>query len=506
MNMLRKIRLALALFFFVFLTLLFLDFTGTINTWFGWMAKLQFLPAILALNIGVVVGLIVLTLIAGRVYCSVICPLGVFQDIVGWIAGKRKKNRYRYSRPLTWLRYGMLFVFLAVLLAGFGSIAGLIEPYSAYGRMAGNLLSPLWLFCNNALAYLAERVDSYAFYSADVWIKSVSTFAIAILTLLVISILAWRGGRTYCNTVCPVGTVLGFVAKYAWFKPVIDLSNCVHCGLCAHSCKASCLNSKEQKIDYSRCVGCMDCLGACKQKAIVFAHPSKHKKSTGNAVPPSGNAAPSTGQVNNARRNFLSVTALLTGSALVAAPEKTVDGGLAAIEDKQRPKRLTPVTPAGSKGIGHLSQHCTACQLCITACPNGILRPSTKLSTFMQPEMSYERGFCRPECVRCSEVCPTGAIKLLTLAEKSSTQVGHAVWIKKNCLVLTDHVACGNCERHCPTGAIQMVPADPDDEESVFIPVVDEERCIGCGACEYLCPARPFSAIYVEGHEKHRMI
>lgn len=124
----------------------------------------------------------------------------------------------------------------------------------------------------------------------------------------------------------------------------------------------------------------------------------------------------------------------------------------------------------------------------------------------MQPEMSYERGYCRPECTKCSEVCPAGAIRPITREEKTGIQIGHAVWVKANCVVLTDGVSCGNCARHCPSGAIQMVPSDPNDENSLKIPVVNTERCIGCGACENLCPARPFSAIYVEGHERHRNI
>ena len=126
--------------------------------------------------------------------------------------------------------------------------------------------------------------------------------------------------------------------------------------------------------------------------------------------------------------------------------------------------------------------------------------------TFMQPEMSYERGYCRPECTRCSEVCPTGAIRPITVAEKSSIQIGHAVWVKANCIPLTDGVSCGNCARHCPVGAIQMVASDPAVADSPKIPVVNTERCIGCGTCENLCPARPFSAIYVEGHKQHRII
>ena len=125
---------------------------------------------------------------------------------------------------------------------------------------------------------------------------------------------------------------------------------------------------------------------------------------------------------------------------------------------------------------------------------------------FPESIRSRNSGYCRPECTRCSDVCPAGAIKPLDDVEKSSIQIGHAVWIKKNCVVLTDEVECGNCARHCPAGAIEMVPLDENDEESPMVPAINETACIGCGACEYVCPSRPFSAIYVEGHEVHKHI
>ena len=155
--MLRKIRIVAAVLFFLPITLLFLDFTGTLHAWFGWMAKIQFLPALLAVNVGVVLALVALTLLFGRVYCSVICPLGVMQDIVSWFAGRRKKHRYRfsYSPALTWLRWTMLAVFVAAMLAGVG---WLIAPYSAYGRIASNLFAPIYAWGNNGLAWIAERI------------------------------------------------------------------------------------------------------------------------------------------------------------------------------------------------------------------------------------------------------------------------------------------------------------------------------------------------------------
>ena len=132
--MLRKLRIAAAVVCFALVTLLFLDFTGTLHAWFGWLARIQFLPALLAVNVGVVAALVVATLLFGRVYCSVVCPLGVMQDGISHLAGQRTKNRFRYSPAKTALRYTVLALFIAALAAGIGSLVALLAPYSAYGR------------------------------------------------------------------------------------------------------------------------------------------------------------------------------------------------------------------------------------------------------------------------------------------------------------------------------------------------------------------------------------
>ena len=491
--MLKKIRTILAAVFFVLITLLFLDFTGTLHHWFGWMAKIQFLPAVMALNVVVVVALIALTLVFGRIYCSVICPLGVFQDILARL--RRKKNKYSYSKEVRWLRYPVLVVFVIAVVAGIGSIFQLLAPYSSYGRIATMIFQPIWKLGNNLLATVAERVDSYAFYTTDVWMKSLPVLVIALVTLVVLIVLAWRGGRTYCNTICPVGTILSFFARFSFLKIHFDEDKCKNCSLCSKNCKAACIDFKTHTVDYSRCVVCGNCIESCKFGALRYDNQRIHQKAQAEGR-----------TVDASKRSFLLASALVSTAALAQKKEKLMDGGLAELEDKVAPKRQTPLTPPGSLSFQNLSTRCTGCQLCISECPNQVLRPSSDLMHLMQPTMSYEHGYCRPECTRCSEVCPAGAIKPVDKPDKSSIQIGHAVWIKKNCVVLTDEVECGNCARHCPVGAIEMVPSDPEDDLSPSVPAVNENACIGCGACEHLCPVRPLSAIHVEGHEVHKMV
>ena len=572
--MLRKIRITLAAICFVAVTLLFLDFTGTLHLWFGWLAKIQFLPAVLALNFVVIAILLVLTLLFGRIYCSVICPLGIFQDCVSNLSSRRKgkKARFSYSKEIKWLRYGVLVLFVIALVAGLNALVALLAPYSAYGRMVQSLLAPVWQWGNNLLAWIAERQDSYAFVTKDVWLKSLPTLIVAAVTFVVVVALAWRNGRTYCNTICPVGTTLSFFSRFAMFRPVIDKSKCKSCHACERKCKAACIDVDNHKIDYSRCVDCFDCIDSCRLGALKYrfawgrgvgsgstgaktpqnapvgskmtSDESKNGQNRSSAAPtpvaePVVRQGSPTAEVTDngkgvstidatspvaepveatdkGRRAFLvGGAAVIGGSLLSSIPmraeeeeikDKKRDGGFAEVLPKKAPNRKTPITPFGSESVEKFYKHCTACQLCVTVCPNYVLRPSSRLEHLMQPEMSFEKGYCRPECVKCSEVCPAGAILKITPEEKTEWKVGTAGVDYDLCVVNRDGVSCGNCAHHCPVGAIRMVRKNPDDEKSPRIPSVNEEKCIGCGACENLCPSRPISAITVNGYSVHHNV
>ena len=270
--MLRKLRIVLAALFLVGITLLF---CGIGAQWWGWMAKLQFLPSCLALNVGALAAVLLLTFVFGRLYCSVICPMGVFQDIIIWIrrvygkavdkcrARKLRKlkekgikpasvkpsaaSRFAFVKENRVVRFCILGLIVAGSLIGLQFLLTLLAPYSAYGRMVRSVVG------------LAEGQSI-----------APALLVTAAATLVVIVLFAWTGGRNYCNYICPVGTALSLVSRFSLFKPVIDESKCVSCGRCVKKCKASCIDGVNHRIDGSRCVVCFDCTAECPNEAITY--------------------------------------------------------------------------------------------------------------------------------------------------------------------------------------------------------------------------------------------
>ena len=491
--MLRSIRILLAAVCFTALCLLFVDVSGRLAPSLAFMAKAQFVPAMLAGSVGAVVGVLLLTLVFGRLYCSVLCPLGVMQDVIGARAGR---YRYRYSSPHTLLRLAVFFVFAASLLAGVPLVFSLLEPYSAFGRIAADLLAPVWATGNNALAWASERAGNYDVAPAMLWQKGLAALAAAVATLVLIGVLAWRKGRLWCTAVCPVGTFLGFFSRFAVLRPRIEESACKNCGLCEKACKSGCIDATAGTVDASRCVVCFDCVDVCRHGAMSYGL----RKAGGGEKSVVGDAAQSVGsKPNTVRRGML---AALVGAAVPGVAFGRSSSPIAALTRKFEPERAVAVVPPGAQSVQQLSARCTGCQLCVSACPNQVLRGTDHGSGMLQPTMAFERGYCRVNCVTCAEVCPAGAIRPITPAQKSSMQIGRAVINLDRCITVTDKVTCTACAKICPPRVINLV--GPEDAPKK--PVVDAERCTGCGACEYVCPARPFAAIYVEGVAEQRRI
>lgn len=509
------------------MTWLFVDAYGLATQKLDFMARIQLVPAFLSLNIAAIAILVVLTLIFGRLYCSVICPLGIFQDIIARIrritAGgkKRRIGIYKYTEALTSVRIVIFTAFIIVILLGLLNIMAIslgafIEPYSAFGRIVAAFVSPLYDVSNNYLAAKSAEADEFAFTFIH-RSTPLLLYIIAAVTFIVVAVFAWIGGRTYCNTICPVGTLLGFASKLSFFKIRIDHDKCNRCGSCARHCKSGCIDSKSGLIDYTRCVDCFNCIGTCRQNALHYAPVTlssrKQNVKEGRNIN-DDSETPLCQAPDSGRRRFMASLAIVTGAILATGAEniieKTTDGGLTPLRKRSRTRRKVSLLPPGVVSQAHINSHCVGCQLCIQACPDNLLTMSTKLETLMQPVLDYETDYCKPECSRCSNVCPAGVFKPLDEVMKTSWKVGTASVNLSQCISANGYDNCGNCARHCPASAIEMIERE---EGGVLIPVVNENICIGCGACEVHCPVGTVAsmesdqpAIHVEGVSYQRSI
>lgn len=470
----RTIRISLAAIFFVGITLLLV---GVGQQCWGWMAHLQFLPSLFALNIAVIAGTLLITLLLGRLYCSVICPLGVMQDLISKL-NRKKKFQYRAENKLC--RFSLLALLISSQIVFGQVVIALIAPYSAYGRIVNAICSSISGSASLALLLVAS------------------------VTLILIGVCAFFDGRRWCNSICPVGTILSLASRFSLWRPVIDESKCISCGKCARKCKSACIDPKAHKVDMSRCVVCFDCLDNCTVGAISYKFVGWGKSSSTKINSDRHSTDVNSvcdKQPDNKRRGFIASAVLLLGSAFSAKAEKKLPSGLSELIAKQAPTRSERIVPPGADSVRNFYQHCTACQLCVQNCPNQVLYPSTDLEHLMQPQMGFAKGYCRPECNVCSQLCPTAAIRPIDVAEKLNIKIGTAHINLSLCLAAKEEAACGNCERHCPNGALRMIKVEGYKNK---VPTISEEQCIGCGACEHLCPVRPISAITVDGLSTHR--
>lgn len=486
--MLKKIRIAVAVILFTAITFYFLDFVGILSLSFPNLARIQFIPALLSGTLAVLGLLLLLTFLFGRVYCSVICPLGVFQDVVAWFARRiNRKKRYVFSREKRLLRYVVLGSIVVAFFAGGTVVLSLLDPYSAYGRMTVNVFRPVYMGLNNLGAILLNYFDNYSLYYTDIYVLSLFSLFAGLVTFIVVAFLAYRYGRTYCNTICPVGTVLGVVSRWSLWRVRIDREACVSCGLCERKCKSSCIDSKNKFVDSSRCVACYNCLASCHKHALSY-RPLWNK------------ATVETSGTDTGKRQFVAALAV---TVLAVVPRKAWAKEIAVLEGNKAYKKQQPLSPPGAVSAAHLLDHCTACHLCVAKCPSRVLKPAFMeygVGGIMQPVMDFEHGFCNFDCTVCADVCPNGALLKLTKQEKHTLQVGRVVFVKENCIVHTQETSCGACSEHCPTQAVSMQPY----KNGLTIPVVNPDICVGCGGCEYVCPVRPFRAIYIEGNSVHQ--
>lgn len=506
-NQLKRLRVAVSLLFFVATTLLFLDFrNGFAPSASSVVLYPQFVPSLLKLLHGAALAasgcifVLLATLCVGRIYCSFLCPLGTLQDCFITLSGRGKRRNVRYREPHNGFRYVLLGLTIFFLLAGSNLVLNLLDPFSAFGRIITNMVRPVGIFVNNGGAAILEKGGVYTLVREHWAVIAPVSIGIAAATLFLLIWLATRHGRLYCNTICPVGTLLGLVSRFAFLKIRVDDDACTNCRRCSTVCKADCIDLGAKTVDMSRCVGCFNCFTVCKTDAIGFSRRLK--------------TAPAAGKTTTdpERREFLMHSSVyilaLTG---IVEPGTVSDSVRKIIQAKPTTVpviRTSPVSPPGSVSITRFTTTCTACHLCVSACPPQILLPSFMeygVSGLMQPRMHFQTGHCNYECTICGDVCPAGAILPLSVEQKKVTQTGVVKFIKENCVVYTDNTACGACSEHCPTKAVNMVPYANSLGRPLTIPDVKVEICVGCGGCEHACPTKPYKAIFVDGNPEHKL-
>lgn len=498
-------RVILAILFFLPVTFFFVDFTDVLPDRFSRLLEFQFIPALLGGFVGIMVLQAAIAFLFGRIYCSVFCPAGILQDIINrlYCIGKKKKKgsrRFLFRKPLNLLRYGLLAATVVFAVFGFTGLVMLLDPYSNFGRIATNLFRPIVMWANNLIADLLMRFDNYSFYHVTVSTVTTSALIAAVVALgLFIVLVAFRG-RLFCNTLCPVGSLLGLISRYSLFRISFDKSGCIQCGKCEYSCKAEAIDATRMTVDTSRCVTCFNCVSACSKNGLAYKfNPVFKNKQSGLAA---NDLSIDTSGLNkpNGRRHFLTTTVAIAGSApIVSAIAERVS---TETEMEKEIKAWPPVTPPGSLSLERFKDKCTACHLCVVQCPSHVLRPAGLEHGFdflLRPKAAYIDSYCNYECTVCADVCPTDAIKPLTKEEKITTQVGIAKFIIDLCIVHTEKTDCGACSEHCPTQAVHMVPY----EGTLTIPHVTEDLCIGCGGCESICPVRPVRAIIIKANKTH---
>jgi len=502
LNMLKVLRVVLAILFFVPILLYFVDFGGKLPDTFHWLASIQVIPAFLAGMVGIFIFQLVLAFVLGRIYCSVICPSGVLQDIINRIycIGKKKKKgsrRFRYHKPANWLKYGLLGIGVALALASFIELFTLLDPYSNFGRIASNLFRPVVVWGNNQLADVLMKMDNYLLYHVTLSTATTAGVIAGATILVVFAVMVAFRGRLYCNTLCPVGALLGIFSKDALFRVSIDKNTCNKCGTCERTCKAEAINSKEMTVDGSRCVNCFNCVSSCSKSSITYGYKPFYKKEAVTDEP----VIKKMDKAKNSRRSFLATGATVAATLPVVSAVARTTG----ITGGSHGGKVQPITPPGSLNLERFKEKCTGCHLCVVRCPSQILRPAGLEYGFgymLKPHVSYIDSYCNYECTVCSEVCPNHALKPLTKEEKAVTQTGIAEFFIDRCIVETEGTDCGACSEHCPTQAVHMEPYTG----TLTIPVVEPDLCVGCGGCESICPVRPDRAIIVKANRVHQYI
>ncbi len=457
-----------------------------------------FLPALAVLA---------LSLAFGRFFCSTVCPLGATIDASDKMIARRKGAlKPETSRAGRGIKYTVLAVSLVLALAGVQA-AGIIDPLSLSLRAYSTVLYPFFDHLTKLLfegllpiPVLGTAVGPLYSLLADtvldfnpIVFHNAGGVMLLFLFVLLLSLLA---RRFWCRYLCPLGALLALAGGLGVLRRTVDVSKCVNCLRCERDCRMNAIHDRGLATVHGECIQCFECLKSCEYDAISFCvvRPfSTGQTGAAAAEPASITAVP--------ERHSISRRALIVGSvaSLALIPAFRLNAA-------RRADFGEIIRPPGSLPEDEFLDACIRCGACMKACPTNALHPAlleSGLEGIYTPRLIPRIGWCEKNCVLCTEVCPTGAITRLRIADKETTVIGTAYFIKDLCIPWAEGRECIVCEEVCPTVTKSIkfredtVLNKKGEAVLVKLPYVLEDICIGCGICENKCPVRGSAAIRV---------
>lgn len=421
--------------------------------------------------------LLVATLLLGRFFCGYVCPLGSSFDLVRCL-GKASKRSLRTSTA----RFKYLVLAAIILAALYGlNLTHWGSPLSLAGRLYLVVLKPGLEFLLSPVAPLAGAagLDSLGdWLGGSLQTSRFSGIGPLLLLFVLLFALDHVYPRFWCRVLCPSGAVFALAGRRPLLRRKVSPA-CTECGLCLRRCPMGAIASDPSRTDHAACIVCQQCVRLCPEEAISFGLPET-ASSTGEALP--------------GRRSLL----LAAGGGIgIAFLGRRSLGEFWGEEAKGTLMRQGLIRPPGSRPEEAFLNRCLRCGLCLEACPTNMLQPALAAAGFsgvFSPVAVAGRGPCEAECNVCGRVCPSGAIRSLPLEEKMWAKMGTAVITPGKCLAWEFDRSCLICDEACPYGAIEL---QQSPEHEVAVPVVLENRCTGCGSCEYACPVRAVPAIVI---------
>ncbi|MDY0108658.1 MAG: 4Fe-4S dicluster domain-containing protein [Candidatus Krumholzibacteria bacterium] len=453
---------------------------------------------------------VLITLVLGRVFCGWFCPLGTLHNAVGSLRRYWRRHTAAGGGFSRWQR-AKYFIVIALIAMAVGGVhwIGVLDPISLLYRSLALCLVPAADLAVSAAAnavYLGNpqlgawqlrdvTEPVYRWWQDHVAGTELRVFlgsGVILLVFLGALVLNFARQRFWCRYVCPLGGLLGLIARRPWLRLVSDPAACNHCRACTLSCPAAAQPEQPDRWLATECFGCWNCVAACKQQGLDFRW-----------VPPWRRT--SAGTVDLKKRRVLAAIAGGIGAVALMRITPTAQG-----------KTYNPVLirPPGALPEQDFLRRCVQCGLCMQACPTGGLQPTwheAGLAGVWTPQLVPAIGFCEYECHACGQVCPTGAIAPVALADKKKIKIGLAVIDTTRCLPYAYGRECIVCEEHCPvpdkaiTFELRESRGRDGSVKILKFPRVDPDRCTGCGICETKCPFNDRAAIAVTsaGESRH---